>query len=172
MCTLNTSYSLLQFPDQAGQLKWNVQFCLTIPPSAPPIAPPGTIAVVLKSKMLFFVSIPIRTKLFSSFIFEHIVQWVFFPFHLAVTGFSNCNSFSNFMKSIGIVFTCLFNRPITSDHPSACTNHFQMCLVTTDHILLVVSIQMWSGSHKILATIDFIHHSKAEVVAIDGNVKL
>lgn len=45
-----------QFPDQAGQLKWNVQFCLTIPPSAPPIAPPGTIAVVLKAKMLFFVS--------------------------------------------------------------------------------------------------------------------
>uniref|UniRef100_A0A3Q1G2Y8 Mediator of RNA polymerase II transcription subunit 14 n=1 Tax=Acanthochromis polyacanthus TaxID=80966 RepID=A0A3Q1G2Y8_9TELE len=45
------------FPDQAGQLKWNVQFCLTIPPSAPPIAPPGTIAVVLKSKMLFFVSL-------------------------------------------------------------------------------------------------------------------
>lgn len=47
----------LQFPDQAAQLKWNVQFCLTIPPSAPPIAPPGTIAVVLKSKMLFFVSL-------------------------------------------------------------------------------------------------------------------
>eukprot|EP00064_Thunnus_orientalis_P009436 superscaffoldBa00001199_g9460 len=45
------------FPDQAAQLKWNVQFCLTIPPSAPPIAPPGTIAVVLKSKMLFFVSL-------------------------------------------------------------------------------------------------------------------
>ncbi|XP_061679089.1 mediator of RNA polymerase II transcription subunit 14 isoform X2 [Syngnathoides biaculeatus] len=44
------------FPDQAGQLKWNVQFCLTIPPSAPPIAPPGTIAVVLKSKMLFFLT--------------------------------------------------------------------------------------------------------------------
>ncbi|KAJ3591575.1 hypothetical protein NHX12_006708 [Muraenolepis orangiensis] len=42
------------FPDQAAQLNWNVQFCLTIPPSAPPIAPPGTIAVVLKSKMLFF----------------------------------------------------------------------------------------------------------------------
>lgn len=44
------------------------------------------------------------------------------------------------MKSIGfgIVFTCLFNRPITSDHLSAYNNHFQMCLVTTDHILLVV----------------------------------
>lgn len=52
---LKTNISL-QFPDQAAQLKWNVQFCLTIPPSAPPIAPPGTIAVVLKSKMLFFVS--------------------------------------------------------------------------------------------------------------------
>ncbi|KAM3837016.1 mediator of RNA polymerase II transcription subunit 14 isoform 3-T3 [Vipera latastei] len=45
------------FPDQASQLKWNVQFCLTIPPSAPPIAPPGTPAVVLKSKMLFFLQL-------------------------------------------------------------------------------------------------------------------
>ncbi|KAL0985431.1 hypothetical protein UPYG_G00156800 [Umbra pygmaea] len=27
------------FPDQATQLKWNVQFCLTIPPSAPPSPP-------------------------------------------------------------------------------------------------------------------------------------
>ncbi|XP_077583532.1 mediator of RNA polymerase II transcription subunit 14 [Stigmatopora nigra] len=48
------------FPDQAGQLKWNVQFCLTIPPSAPPIAPPGTIAVVLKTKMLFFLQLTQR----------------------------------------------------------------------------------------------------------------
>ncbi|XP_064413391.1 mediator of RNA polymerase II transcription subunit 14 isoform X2 [Latimeria chalumnae] len=45
------------FPDQAAQLKWSVQFCLTIPPSAPPIAPPGTPAVVLKSKMLFFLQL-------------------------------------------------------------------------------------------------------------------
>lgn len=57
-------FLLLQFPDQAAQLKWNVQFCLTIPPSAPPIAPPGTIAVVLKTKMLFFVS-TIMTQLTS-----------------------------------------------------------------------------------------------------------
>lgn len=58
-CRINTFTLRLspQFPDQAAQLKWNVQFCLTIPPSAPPIAPPGTIAVVLKSKMLFFVSL-------------------------------------------------------------------------------------------------------------------
>ncbi|CAL8370558.1 unnamed protein product [Arctogadus glacialis] len=48
------------FPDQAAQLNWNVQFCLTIPPSAPPIAPPGTIAVVLKSKMLFFLQLTQR----------------------------------------------------------------------------------------------------------------
>ncbi|XP_031442730.1 mediator of RNA polymerase II transcription subunit 14 isoform X1 [Clupea harengus] len=48
------------FPDQGSQLKWNVQFCLTIPPSAPPIAPPGTIAVVLKSKMLFFLQLTQR----------------------------------------------------------------------------------------------------------------
>lgn len=50
------------FPDQAAQLKWNVQFCLTIPPSAPPIAPPGTIAVVLKSKMLFFLQLTQRIQ--------------------------------------------------------------------------------------------------------------
>ncbi|XP_069060318.1 mediator of RNA polymerase II transcription subunit 14 isoform X2 [Pleurodeles waltl] len=49
------------FPDQATQLKWNVQFCLTIPPSAPPIAPPGTPAVVLKSKMLFFLQLTQKT---------------------------------------------------------------------------------------------------------------
>ncbi|XP_061081608.1 mediator of RNA polymerase II transcription subunit 14 isoform X1 [Conger conger] len=48
------------FPDQTAQLKWSVQFCLTIPPSAPPIAPPGTIAVVLKSKMLFFLQLTQR----------------------------------------------------------------------------------------------------------------
>ncbi|XP_056414911.1 mediator of RNA polymerase II transcription subunit 14 isoform X3 [Hyla sarda] len=50
------------FPDQATQLKWNVQFCLTIPPSAPPIAPPGTPAVVLKSKMLFFLQLTQKTS--------------------------------------------------------------------------------------------------------------
>ncbi|KAJ7320642.1 hypothetical protein JRQ81_020153 [Phrynocephalus forsythii] len=49
------------FPEQASQLKWNVQFCLTIPPSAPPIAPPGTPAVVLKSKMLFFLQLTQKT---------------------------------------------------------------------------------------------------------------
>ncbi|XP_034042041.1 mediator of RNA polymerase II transcription subunit 14 isoform X2 [Thalassophryne amazonica] len=50
------------FPDQPTPLKWNVQFCLTIPPSAPPIAPPGTIAVVLKSKMLFFLQLTQRIQ--------------------------------------------------------------------------------------------------------------
>ncbi|KAJ6667647.1 hypothetical protein lerEdw1_016768 [Lerista edwardsae] len=50
-----------RFPDQTSQLKWNVQFCLTIPPSAPPIAPPGTPAVVLKSKMLFFLQLTQKT---------------------------------------------------------------------------------------------------------------
>ncbi|XP_048826047.1 mediator of RNA polymerase II transcription subunit 14-like isoform X1 [Brienomyrus brachyistius] len=54
---------LEMFPDQAAQLKWNVQFCLTIPPSAPPIAPPGTVAVVLKSKMLFFLQLTQRMPL-------------------------------------------------------------------------------------------------------------
>ncbi|XP_078476076.1 LOW QUALITY PROTEIN: mediator of RNA polymerase II transcription subunit 14-like [Lampetra planeri] len=46
------------FPDLS--LNWGVQFCLTIPPSAPPIAPPGMPAVVLKSKMLFFLQLTQR----------------------------------------------------------------------------------------------------------------
>uniref|UniRef100_A0A8C4WQZ1 Mediator complex subunit 14 n=1 Tax=Eptatretus burgeri TaxID=7764 RepID=A0A8C4WQZ1_EPTBU len=49
------------FPDQS--LRWGVQFCLTIPPSAPPIAPPGMPAVVLKSKMLFFLQLTQRIGL-------------------------------------------------------------------------------------------------------------
>ena len=37
--------------------RWRLEWCLTIPPNAPAIAPPGTPAVVLMAKMLFFVSI-------------------------------------------------------------------------------------------------------------------
>lgn len=43
---------------QQQQLKWSVQLCLRIPPSAGPIVPPGTEGVhVCRSKILFFVSI-------------------------------------------------------------------------------------------------------------------
>lgn len=39
-------------------MKWAVQWCLTIPPAAPPIAPSGMMSVVFaKSKLLFFVSL-------------------------------------------------------------------------------------------------------------------
>jgi len=42
---------------QQQQLKWSVQLCLRIPPSAGPIVPPGTEGVhVCRSKILFFVS--------------------------------------------------------------------------------------------------------------------
>lgn len=42
---------------QQQQLKWAVQLCLRIPPSAGPIVPPGTEGVhVCRSKILFFVS--------------------------------------------------------------------------------------------------------------------
>lgn len=44
-------------PELAHGLKWNVQFCLRVPPSASPIVPVGTSAIVIvRSKILFFVS--------------------------------------------------------------------------------------------------------------------
>ncbi|XP_071034254.1 mediator of RNA polymerase II transcription subunit 14 isoform X1 [Parasteatoda tepidariorum] len=43
-------------PDRT--LKWAIQWCLTIPPAAPQIAPPGMSAIVfLKDKMLFFAQL-------------------------------------------------------------------------------------------------------------------
>ncbi|KYN27989.1 Mediator of RNA polymerase II transcription subunit 14 [Trachymyrmex cornetzi] len=43
---------------QQQQLKWSVQLCLRIPPSAGPIVPPGTEGVhVCRSKILFFLQI-------------------------------------------------------------------------------------------------------------------
>lgn len=43
-------------PDRS--LKWAVQWCLTIPPAAPQIAPPGMSAIVMfKDKMLFFAQL-------------------------------------------------------------------------------------------------------------------
>lgn len=39
-------------------LKWSVQFCLTVPPSAPSIVPIGTASVLMaRNKMLFFLFI-------------------------------------------------------------------------------------------------------------------
>lgn len=43
------------FPDRS--FKWSVQWCLTIPPSAPKIAPPGMSAVMIKDRMLFFLQL-------------------------------------------------------------------------------------------------------------------
>ena len=49
-------------PELTQGFKWNVQFCLRVPPSASPIVPVGTPAVVIcRSKILFFV----RTCLFN-----------------------------------------------------------------------------------------------------------
>lgn len=43
---------------QQQQLKWSVQWCLRIPPSATPIVPTGMAGVlVCRNKILFFVSI-------------------------------------------------------------------------------------------------------------------
>ena len=43
---------------QQYQLKWSVQFCLTVPPSAPSIVPVGSASVLTaRNKMLFFLHI-------------------------------------------------------------------------------------------------------------------
>lgn len=43
-------------PELAQGMKWNVQFCTRVPPSATPIVPTGTPAVVIcRLKILFFV---------------------------------------------------------------------------------------------------------------------
>lgn len=48
---------------QQQQLKWSVQWCLRIPPSATPIVPTGMAAVlVCRNKILFFVSIHIHSN--------------------------------------------------------------------------------------------------------------
>ncbi|XP_023219267.1 mediator of RNA polymerase II transcription subunit 14-like [Centruroides sculpturatus] len=43
------------FPDRS--FKWSVQWCLTIPPSAPKLGPPGMSAVMIKDRMLFFLQL-------------------------------------------------------------------------------------------------------------------
>lgn len=137
--------SLLQFPDQAGQLKWNVQFCLTIPPSAPPIAPPGTIAVVLKSKMLFFVSILIRKKWFFGCNFEDIVHWAFVLSFWLQQSFQIATHLVILCKiSVSVLFLHASSIVQSQVVASVYNNHFQMFLVIADHILPVVSIQIWT----------------------------
>lgn len=43
---------------QQQQLKWSVQWCLRVPPSALPLIPIGTASVLIcKNRVLFFVSI-------------------------------------------------------------------------------------------------------------------
>lgn len=49
--------------DMSQGLKWNVQLCMRVPPSATPIVPVGQAAILfVRTKILFFVS----TYLFSS----------------------------------------------------------------------------------------------------------
>lgn len=44
-------------PDILQGLKWHVQFCLRVPPSAAPIVPVGNPAIhIVRLKILFFVS--------------------------------------------------------------------------------------------------------------------
>ncbi len=52
-------------PDILQGLKWQVQFCLRVPPSAAPIVPVGSPAIhIVRLKILFFV------RHFSSSIFR------------------------------------------------------------------------------------------------------
>ncbi|XP_068687346.1 mediator of RNA polymerase II transcription subunit 14-like isoform X2 [Montipora foliosa] len=47
----------LEMNHDPNKLKWRVEWCLSIPPNAPDMAAPGTPAVVLKNKMLFFIQL-------------------------------------------------------------------------------------------------------------------
>lgn len=65
-------------PDILQGLKWHVQFCLRVPPSAAPIVPVGNPAIhIVRLKILFFVSklfVPfeeLNTKNLFSFIFSY-----------------------------------------------------------------------------------------------------
>lgn len=53
-------------PELVQGLKWNVQFCLRVPPSAMPIVPTGMPAVLpFRGKILFFVCLE----------FRNLVEW-------------------------------------------------------------------------------------------------
>ncbi|XP_078381041.1 mediator of RNA polymerase II transcription subunit 14-like isoform X2 [Oculina patagonica] len=47
----------LELNHDPTKLKWRVEWCLSMPPNGPEIAAPGTPAVVLKGKMLFFIQL-------------------------------------------------------------------------------------------------------------------
>lgn len=50
-------------PDILQGLKWHVQFCLRVPPSAAPIVPVGNPAIhIVRLKILFFVSFVIFNR--------------------------------------------------------------------------------------------------------------
>lgn len=58
-------------PDLIQGIKWNVQFCLRVPPSAAPIVPIGNAAIhMIRLKILFFVRIAFfyNFKLFLKFL--------------------------------------------------------------------------------------------------------
>lgn len=45
------------FPELTQNFRWSVQFSLRVPPSAPPVVPIGQAGILLKNKILFFVSL-------------------------------------------------------------------------------------------------------------------
>lgn len=59
-------------PELAPNLKWNVQFCVRVPPSAAPIVPIGNAAIhMIRSKILFFVSFVLCIRDYFFYIFAH-----------------------------------------------------------------------------------------------------
>jgi len=84
---LNAPYKILRdlvqimklelMPGTFGQVfKWSVQFCLTVPPSAPSIVPIGASSVLTaKNKMLFFLyirSVNVTSAVLNQFFFTYI----------------------------------------------------------------------------------------------------
>lgn len=81
-------------------LKWRVEWCLSIPPNGPEIAPPGTPAVVLKGKMLFFVSWFTLVRVYK---FEKILRSV--------------TTQSPYLRSQQLVWICNWCPTIGRNHP-------------------------------------------------------
>ena len=84
-------------PDLGQGLKWQVQFCLRVPPSAAQIVPIGSPAIhTVRLKILFFVSI--------SFTFLFII---ILSVKTAMQSFLGLNTTVNFQSQFS--YTCLIS---------------------------------------------------------------
>lgn len=86
-------------PDILQGLKWHVQFCLRVPPSAAPIVPVGNPAIhIVRLKILFFVSF---------LLFSHSCIQIFYEFIITATNHSN--SISTWYGLERFTVTCTTN---------------------------------------------------------------